>query len=104
MASSDRAAATGREGRGGSCAGSSSVRSSSRDGSSDITELVSQLVRNAAVEVVKSRDSPAETTHRVVSEAVETLEELAPRLAKDAAWEGVKERIPGMGRKRERQR
>jgi hypothetical protein len=49
-----------------------------------VGDLVGHLVRNAAGEVVKGGSSLAETTRRVVADAVDTLDERGPDIAKNA--------------------
>ncbi len=64
-------------------AGSSKSATTSRTekDTNGLGEVVGQIVRNAAGEAVKGGSSVAETTRRVVSDAVETLDEKGPELA-----------------------
>lgn len=64
---------------------SKSATTSTKDkGTDGVGELVGQIFRNAAGEAVKGGASVAETTRRIVSDAVETLDERGPELAKNA--------------------
>lgn len=64
---------------------SSKSATQSRNGNTDgVGEVLGQIVRNAAGELVKGSSSLAETTKRVVADAVDTLDEKGPDLAKNA--------------------
>jgi len=64
---------------------SSKSATQSRNGSTDgVGEVLGQIVRNAAGELVKGSSSLAYTTKRVVADAVDTLDEKGPDLAKNA--------------------
>lgn len=67
MASSEGAAASGRE----------------KGATSSVRVVVGEILRNAAGEAVKGR-SLAETTTRIVADAVETIDERGPELARNA--------------------
>jgi hypothetical protein len=65
---------------------SKSATSSKQDNgtTSGIGDVVGEILRNAAGEAVKGGSSVADTTKRVVAEAVETVEERGPELIQDA--------------------
>ena len=64
---------------------SSKSATKSRNESTDgVSEVIGQIVRNAAGELVKGSSSLADTTKRVVADAVDTLDEKGPDLAKNA--------------------
>ena len=48
------------------------------------TEVVTQIVRNAAAEVIKGGRSLDDVVRTVVADAVKTIEEKAPRLTEEA--------------------
>ncbi len=62
----------------------SATKSRSEKGANGVGDLVGQIVRSAAGEAVKGGSSFAETTKRVVADAVETLDERGPELTKNA--------------------
>lgn len=62
----------------------SETKSTETNGTDSVGELVGQILRNAAGEAVKGGSSLTDTTKRVVSEAVVTLDERGPDLAKNA--------------------
>jgi len=62
----------------------SATKSRNSNSTDGVGEVISQIARNAAGEVVKGGSSFAETTKRVVSDAVDTLDEKGPDLAKSA--------------------
>ena len=53
-------------------------------GSDGVGDLVGQIFRNAAGEAVKGGSSIAETTKRIVADAVDTLDERGPDITKNA--------------------
>jgi len=64
---------------------SSKSATQSRNESTDgVGEVFGQIVRNAAGELVKGGSSLADTTKRIVADAVDTLDEKGPDLAKSA--------------------
>ena len=48
------------------------------------TDVVAQIVRNAAAEVIKGGRSVDDVARAVVTDAIETIEQRAPKLAEDA--------------------
>jgi hypothetical protein len=48
------------------------------------TDVVTQIVRNAAAEVIKGGRSVEDVARTVVADAIETIEEKAPKLAEEA--------------------
>lgn len=62
----------------------SATKSRTEQSTNGVGDLVGQIVRNAAGEAVKGGSSLAETTRRVVADAVQTLDEKGPELARNA--------------------
>lgn len=62
----------------------SGTTSTTEKGSDGVGDLVGQIFRNAAGEAVKGGSSLAETTKRIVSDAVDTLDERGPDITKNA--------------------
>ncbi len=62
----------------------SATQSRNNGDTGGVGEVIGQIVRNAAGELVKSSSSLSETTKRVVADAVDTLDEKGPDLAKNA--------------------
>jgi transposase len=54
------------------------------NGTGGVSDVVGEILRNATGEAVKGGSSVADTTKRVVSDAVETLDERGPELVQDA--------------------
>jgi hypothetical protein len=48
------------------------------------TDVVTQIVRNAAAEVIKGQQPLNEVVRKVVTDAVETIEKRGPKFAEDA--------------------
>jgi hypothetical protein len=66
---------------------SSKSATQSRNHSTDgVGEVLGQIARNAAGELVKGSSSLADTTKRVVADAIDTLDEKGPELAKNAGF------------------
>ena len=63
---------------------SKSATKSRNEDTDGVGEVIGQIVRNAAGELVKGSSSLADTTKRVVADAVDTLDEKGPDLAKNA--------------------
>ncbi len=63
---------------------SKSATGSRNENGSGVGDVVGEILRNAAGEAVKGGSSAAETTKRVVAEAVETLDERGPELVQNA--------------------
>lgn len=48
------------------------------------TDVVTQIVRNAAAEVIKGQQPLNDTVRKVVADAVETIEKRGPKFAEEA--------------------
>jgi hypothetical protein len=59
-------------------------RSGAADTTAAATDVVTQIVRNAAAEAIKGGRSFEDVVRAVVADAVKTIEEKAPRLTEDA--------------------
>ena len=62
----------------------SATTSKRENGKDSVGDLVGEILRNAAGEAVKGGSSLPDTTKRVVTEAIETLDERGPDLVKNA--------------------
>ena len=62
----------------------SATTSGHENGSSGVGDVVGEILRNAAGEAVKGGSSLADTTKRVVADAVDTLDERGPKLVENA--------------------
>lgn len=63
---------------------SKSATQSQAENGNGVGDLVGQIVRNAAGELVKGGSNFAETTKRVVADAVDTIDSRGPELTKNA--------------------